>query len=184
MSPVWERKSSIDRGMGVPSKCFSAEGDLFQHIRAHLDAQTGASGDGERAVGIEGKRLGDHVFGVVAGGGGDIAGQGEARKRCHRHIGGAPDARLQHAAHPDRHAASAAVIVNANRFGIAANAGGLDVDDTAGAKLQRPARMGGGSDAFVEANGRLELRLQFGVIDDVVVRQAARSAASPDHPWL
>jgi len=61
--------------------------------------------------------------------------------------------------------------VNGHRFRKAADAPGLDVDHAAAFQFQRRPRVGQGVDAFVEAEGRLELALQFGMVIDVLVAQ-------------
>jgi hypothetical protein len=47
----------------------------------------------------------------------------------------------------------------------------LDVDDAAGAQLDGLLGVVRGADAFVQADGGLELGLQLGVVDDVVVAE-------------
>ena len=56
-------------------------------------------------------------------------------------------------------------------FGEAAHAPKLDVDDAARVQADCLRRLVRGADALVQADGGLQLRLQYGVIDDVVVRE-------------
>ena len=57
------------------------------------------------------------------------------------------------------------------RLAQAPHAADLDVDDPAGAQVEGLARVVGRVNALVEADRRLQGRLEPGVVDDVVVRQ-------------
>jgi len=84
---------------------------------------------------------------------------------------GAADAGLQHASAPDRDTRRFAGIVKAARFGKASHAAELDIDDAARPFLDGLRCMMRGPDTLIEADGRLQLRLQDGMVDDIVVRE-------------
>ena len=113
----------------------------------------------------------DDVALPVALAGRDIAGQHEIRQRGERDVVRAPDAGFQHAAAPHRDAGGLRDIVHALGLAESAHAAQLDVDDAAGAQADGLLGVVRGADALVQADGRLELGLQRGVVDDVVVRQ-------------
>ena len=92
----------------------------------------------------------------VALAGRDVAGQDEIGQRRERDVVRAADARLQHAAAPDRNAGRLRDVVDLLRFGEAADAAQLDVDDAAGPQLDRLLGVMRGADALVEADRRLE----------------------------
>jgi hypothetical protein len=52
-----------------------------------------------------------------------------------------------------------------------AHAPQLDIDDAAGLQADRLLGVVRGANAFIETDRRFKLRLQHGVVDDVVVRQ-------------
>ena len=150
---------------------FLADGDAADEIVIELVAEAGLVANRDGAVRRGFHRGLDDVALPVALAGRDIAGQHEIRQRGERDVVRAADARFQHAAAPHRNAGGLRDIVHALRFGEAAHAAQLDIDDAAGAQSDRLLGVMRGADAFVQADGRLQLRLQLGVIDDVVVRQ-------------
>ena len=83
----------------------------------------------------------------------------------------ASHARFEHAAAPDGNAVRLSQVVNAQGFAKPADATELDVDDAAGLQPDRLFGVMHGANAFVEADGRVELRLQRRMIDDLVMRQ-------------
>src|SRR5438093_1330433 len=84
-------------------------------------------------------------------------------------IGGAADARFEHAAVPDGNAVAGAEIVQPDRFSESANPTRLDVDDAARAGGDRVARRVHGLDRLVQADSRTQPPLERRVIRDVVV---------------
>ena len=72
----------------------------------------------------------------------------------------APHARFEHAAAPHRNAVGLRQIMDAQRFAKSAHASELDVEDAAGLQADRLFGVMHGADAFVEADGRIELGLQ------------------------
>ncbi len=82
---------------------------------------------------------------------------------------GAADAALEHAAVPHRNVVLCRQIVQRNRLRVAADASRLDVDDPAGAELDRLGRSANRVERLVEADRRPQPRLQAGVVADVVV---------------
>ena len=93
------------------------------------------------------------------------------RSDASANVGGAAEAGLEHAAAPHRDAAGDAQIVDPDRFGQAPDPTSLDVDDRAGAGVERRARGGGGGDRLVEADRRAQPAGQLGVAGDVVLGQ-------------
>src|SRR5271156_5978501 len=83
----------------------------------------------------------------------------------------AADAGFQHAAAPDGNGFLPAEIVNAAGWGVAADAAQFYIDDLAGADFDGGAGMLNIVNAFVKADGRIELALQRGVGVNVVVAQ-------------
>src|ERR1019366_3304899 len=152
-----------------------------EYLFPHRDAAHEIEIDGVAEAGFVAQRYGavrrgfdgglDDVPLPVALAGGDIAGEHEGGQAGERDVVGAPDAGLQHAAAPDRDAGGLGDIVHAFSLAESGDAAELDVDDAAGAQLDGLLGVARGANALVEADGGLELRLERGVIDDVVVIQ-------------
>src|SRR5260370_15293292 len=83
----------------------------------------------------------------------------------------AADARLEHAAAPYGNTMGLRQIVDSQSFPKSAHAPELDVENPAGLEPDRLLRMVHRADAFVQADGRVELGLERRLVDDFVVRQ-------------
>src|ERR1035437_8062059 len=145
--------------------------DAFNEIEIDLVAETGSVAQRNGAVRRSFHLGRDDVPLPVALTGGDVAGEHEVGQAGEGDVVGAPDAGLQHAAAPDRDAGGLGDIVHAFGLAESGDPAELDVDDAAGAQLDGLLGVARGANALVEADGGLELRLERGVIDDVVVNQ-------------
>ncbi len=96
--------------------------------------------------------LGD-VLGEVAAGGGGVTGEGEARQGRQGQVEDQADARLQHAAAPDRYPVRVGDVVDAARLQVAADPGGLHVDHPAGVHGDRGGGVAGAVQGLVEQAG-------------------------------
>src|SRR5690606_4755111 len=131
---------------------------LPQPLKVNLHAEAGGGGNVDGTIiRIQCKGRGNVIL-IVASGGGDVAGEGEAGQGGQGQLRGAADASFQHAAAPHRHVVRAAEVVHLARLAPAGDAGRLDVDDIAGADGQGKAGVVCGVDAFVQAEGRGNLR--------------------------
>ena len=141
-----------------------------------IDSSTGStprpgrSGTAIAPLSGQDRRL-DDVLAIVLVRARDVAGEREAGQAGDGDVGGPADAELVHPAAPDGHAAAVAVVVHPPGLEQAAQAADLDVDDPAGPQVERLAGVVGRVNALVEADRRLELGLEPGVVDDVVVGQ-------------
>src|SRR5260370_14941320 len=93
--------------------------------------------------------------------GGHIAGEGEIGKRRECDIVRPADAGFEHPAAPHRNPVLLAEIVDAPRYGVAANPAQLDVDDLARAQLDGGARLLFRVNALVQANRAVQLFLHL-----------------------
>ena len=93
----------------------------------------------------------DDVFLPVALRRRNITGKLEIGQRRQCHIVGAADSRLQHPSAPNRNIEALGDVVHRNRFGESADPSHFDVDDAAGAQLQRGFGIAGAADGFVKA---------------------------------
>src|ERR1019366_3341727 len=75
---------------------------------------------------------------------------------------------FEHSAAPDWNLLRFAEVVDAARGRIPSHAPELDIDDAAGAQLDGRPRVLLGMDAFIEANRRVELALQFGMAVQII----------------
>src|SRR5580692_7972727 len=161
----------VTRGLGFsPSfEHLAAFGERFDAIEARRVTDAGRAGNLYRALRRDFHFRLDDVFAPVAAAGRDVAGQGEVRQRRHGDVVCAADAGFQHASAPDGNGFLLAVIVDAAGGGVSADAAQFQVDDLAGADFDRGAGVLDVVDAFVEADGSVELALQGGMGVDVVV---------------
>src|SRR3984885_8275958 len=156
-------------GLSLSIEHLAAFGQRFDAVKARRVADARSGGNFYRAFcGDFHFRL-DYIFGPVAAAGGDVAGQREVRQRGHGDVVRAADAGFQHASAPDGNGFLLAKIVDAAGGGVSADAAQFHVDDFAGADFDRGAGVLDVVDAFVEADGSVELALQGGVGVDVIV---------------
>src|SRR3989454_2070029 len=180
------RRKPIRRGASSPpssndSSDFSLEGRELRRERcafqrgvldpvfADRDAETGTGRHRDRPVRLDLDRRIDQIGIEVASARGDVARQREIRQRRQMQVRRAADARFEHAAVPHRNAMRRAQVVKPDRLGKPAHASRLDVDDAAGAGLDRRARDGHAFDRLVETNRRLQPPLQRRMIRHIVV---------------
>jgi hypothetical protein len=85
---------------------------------------------------------------------------------------GPPNAGLQHAAAPDRNGVIETVLLDFLRFTAAGNAAQFDVNDLARSQLNRSLSIAQAMNAFVQADGCLQLPLQLRMLVDLIPFQA------------
>ena len=93
---------------------------------------------------------------------------------------GRADAGLQHAAAPDGHAGVAGGVVDAHGLAVPAHAPDLDVDDAAGAELDRRLRVRFRADRLVEADRGLQRLRELRVRDEVLVVERLLHVVEPE----
>src|SRR5579859_4837400 len=108
-----------------------AHGKPVDQVGANSVAATRGVCDGDFAESGDSNLRLDDVLSPVALGGRDIAGQGVVFEGRERDVMRAADARLEHAAAPDRDGAFISRVVDGNSLGKAPDAAQLDVDDAA-----------------------------------------------------
>ena len=145
-----------------------AGGDGVDAIGAGSEANAWGGGDFDGALGRDGDFGVDDVFVPVAGAGGDVAGERKVGQGGHGDVVGATDAGFEHAAAPIGDGIFLAEILDAFGLQVTADAAELDVDDFAGAERGGGFGLFVGVDALVEADGRLELLLEFDVVEEIV----------------
>jgi len=100
-----------------------------------------------------------------------ISWKGEPGQGRERHVVRAPNARLEHASDPGRHAPLATKIMDGHGVCEASDSTWLDTHDAARAEVQGECHVVQGSDRLVQADRRLQGLLQFRVIPEVVPGQ-------------
>src|SRR5271168_5099182 len=161
----------VNCALGLSIEHLAAFGERFDAVQARGVADARRGGNVYGAARRDFYFRLDDVFGPIAAAGGNIAGQREIRQRGHGDVVRAADAGFQHAAAPDGNGFLPAEIVNAAGWGVAADAAQFYIDDLAGADFDGGAGMLNIVNAFVKADGRIELALQRGVGVNVVVAQ-------------
>src|SRR5438445_164884 len=143
-----------------------ANGDFTQEIVIDGVAETRLIANRDRAPGSHFHCGRNDVAFPVTFAGRHISGQTEIRQRGERNVVCPPNARLQHAATPDRNSRRLSRVVHALGLAKSTYAAELDIDDAAGAQLDGLLGVMRRADAFIQTDGRLQLRLQLGMIDD------------------
>src|SRR3984957_6689907 len=129
-----------------------AHGKFFYAITPHHETQARALRHTDRALRSDFHPRVDDIFVPITAAGRDVAGKSEARQSGHGNVMRAPDSRLQHSAAPNGDGEFTAPFLHSARFGVAADAAELDVDDPAGIQLDGSESVSGVVDAFVEAD--------------------------------
>ena len=81
----------------------------------------------------------------------------------------AADAGFEHASAPHRNAISLCCVVDGDSLAESANAADFDVDDAAGAVLNRSLRIASAANGFIETDCGLKLLLEVGVKVEIVI---------------
>ena len=118
----------------------------------------GTVGHRDRAIGRDLDLRIDQVGREVAPAGGDVARQREVRQRRQVNVVRAADAALEHAAVPHRNAVRGRQIVQADRLAMTADPARLDVDDPAGAGVDR--LLGERARVWIDSSRQIGVRIR------------------------